>query len=624
MSLFSGLNFVSKTQSAALKHTSGLMNPPKGLPQTYCIRKYYQKLQNTSTVLYHRCFHDVSRISFQNIDPNTVRTTLLNQGLQFHDGYTCIATRCKSSDEFNIFVNKTTGFYTCSSCKTSGPWNQLESRLKMVCPQSSNELNKNNTKITDQWNSIVQSSQPLHAIPDKLQQEIFSSLNLGKPSKSVISKLNMVVNTVSKTLYIPLVNYADQIVGYKQICGTEESTFPSKQCAGLLHCSPYKKKTDSAVIVQRVVDFLSLCNSNLNYNIICLPNGLTCLPQEILPCLEDYHKLYLWFGKDHESTRVFSTKLNQKRCYLIRETDTQPLPAESKAKGLDLTKIIETASPVCHPAIITYDVLQQDVLADLQNHDQVQGVKWKRFPTLSRILGGHRRGELTILTGGTGSGKTTFMSECSLDLALQGVTTLWGSFEVQNKRLARIMLQQLVKTPLLDNMDKFEQYSDWFKKLPIYFLTFHGPQPLKLVMEAVEHAMYVYDTSHVIIDNVQFMLGLSDSALDRFYMQDIIIQEFRSFASRSHVHVTLVIHPRKENEGLTINSVFGSAKATQEADNVMIIQQKFNQNLELKKFLQIAKNRFTGDLGLLPLEFNKSSLSFEEKQAKGPHQPPSS
>jgi hypothetical protein len=43
--------------------------------------------------------------------------------------------------------------------------------------------------------------------------------------------------------------------------------------------------------------------------------------------------------------------------------------------------------------------------------------------------------------------------------------------------------------------------------------------------------MYVYDTGHVIIDNVQFMLGLSDSALDRFYMQDTIIQVLLYFLS---------------------------------------------------------------------------------------------
>ena len=44
----------------------------------------------------------------------------------------------------------------------------------------------------------------------------------------------------------------------------------------------------------------------------------------------------------------------------------------------------------------------------------------KRFPHLSNILKGHRAGELTIFTGPTGSGKTTLMSELSLDLRLQG------------------------------------------------------------------------------------------------------------------------------------------------------------------------------------------------------------
>ena len=48
--------------------------------------------------------------------------------------------------------------------------------------------------------------------------------------------------------------------------------------------------------------------------------------------------------------------------------------------------------------------------------------QWKRFPNLSNILKGHRAGELTIFTGPTGSGKTTLMSELSLDLSLQGMS----------------------------------------------------------------------------------------------------------------------------------------------------------------------------------------------------------
>ena len=47
--------------------------------------------------------------------------------------------------------------------------------------------------------------------------------------------------------------------------------------------------------------------------------------------------------------------------------------------------------------------------------------QWKRFPKLTAIQKGHRPGELTVLTGPTGSGKTTLMSELSLDLCQQGV-----------------------------------------------------------------------------------------------------------------------------------------------------------------------------------------------------------
>lgn len=137
----------------------------------------------------------------------------------------------------------------------------------------------------------------------------------------------------------------------------------------------------------------------------------------------------------------------------------------------------------------------------------MQGVKWKRYPTLNRILKGHRKGELTVLTGPTGCGKTTFMSEYSLDLAMQGVinspnsslilsnrrtlqvNTLWGSFEIRNARLARTMLQQMVGCKLDDNLDRFDEWADKFEVLPIYYMTFHGQQSIKVVMEVSRNKM---------------------------------------------------------------------------------------------------------------------------------------
>lgn len=54
------------------------------------------------------------------------------------------------------------------------------------------------------------------------------------------------------------------------------------------------------------------------------------------------------------------------------------------------------------------------------------------------------------------------------------------------------------------------------------------------------------------------------------------------------------MHPRKEDEGakLGISSFYGSAKATQEADTVLILQSDGN-----KKFLDVKKNRYDGTIG---------------------------
>ena len=44
-------------------------------------------------------------------------------------------------------------------------------------------------------------------------------------------------------------------------------------------------------------------------------------------------------------------------------------------------------------------------------------------------------------------------------------------------------------------------------------------------------------------------------------------------ATEKNIHIFLIIHPKKveDDTNLTVSSIFGSAKSTQEADNVMIL-----------------------------------------------------
>lgn len=419
-----------------------------------------------------------------------------------------------------------------------------------------------------------------------------------------------------KELLIPLTDLLGQVVGCKIITKNEsdatrwnEVAYPDVGCSGLiLHNNGRPTKTtkdkdapsQKAIVVLNVLDLLALMTTKINATFICLPYGLKSLPPECLPALDRYDELTLWFNYNTAGWDIamnFAKKLNEKRCNFVRPTSSQPTPYKALINSIDIKGIFSKSQPILHKAITTFSSLRQDVLSDLQNIDKVQGVKWKRYPTLNKYLKGHRKGELTILTGPTGCGKTTFMSDYSLDLAMQGVNTLWGSFEIRNTRLASTLLRQFAGKPLLEvtndeNMLEFEFHANAFEQLPIYFMTFHGEQQIKIVMEAIEHAQYVHDINHVIIDNVQFMMGIADESkhIDRYWKQDSIIASFRTFATKKNCHVTLVIHPRKEkdSEDLTTSSIFGGAKATQEADNVLIIQDKRLTSVRGKKYLQVC------------------------------------
>lgn len=108
--------------------------------------------------------------------------------------------------------------------------------------------------------------------------------------------------------------------------------------------------------------------------------------------------------------------------------------------------------------------------------------------------------------------------------------------------------------------------------------------------------------------------NVQKSSWDKFDVQDIAVEKFRKFATEHNVHLTLVVHPRKEDETskLNISSFYGSAKATQEADTVIILQHDGR-----RKFIDVKKNRFDGTLGYLPIYFESKSGRYVEDERIG-------
>ena len=187
------------------------------------------------------------------------------------------------------------------------------------------------------------------------------------------------------------------------------------------------------------------------------------------------------------------------------------------------------------------------------------------------------------------------------------------------------LLQQYSRNPIpLGNpnaSEMIESIADKFENLPLYFMSFHGGSDVDDVLNAMDYAVYVHDVEHIILDNMQFMLSRNQKAssmFDKFDMQDLAVEKFRKFSTERNIHITLIIHPRKEDEGskLSISSIYGSAKSTQEADTVIILQ-----NEKGRKFIDVKKNRFDGALGTSPLFFQHKSGRYTETLDESPSPP---
>ncbi|KAK1442021.1 twinkle-like protein [Babesia gibsoni] len=357
---------------------------------------------------------------------------------------------------------------------------------------------------------------------------------------------------------------------------------------------------------------------------VSLPNGSNSLPVALLPRLEKLDHIYLWMDFDaagQGSVDHFANKLGIQRTRVIRDISERKIDGgggsipkdanEVYLKGINVASYVDAATPMSHSQILNFNDIRQNVFDELSNPYATSGIASVTLPGLAQLLKGHRRGELSVWTGATGSGKTTILSQLSLDYCMQGVSTLWGSFEINNVRLAKTMLRQFSGRNLENSLEDFAYYADKFAELPLRFMKFHGSTSIDQVIDAMDYAVYVHDVRHIIIDNLQFMLSGQNNRIGEIWeLQNNAIEKFRRFATHKNVHVSLVVHPRKEADGaaLGLSSVFGSVKSTQEADNVLILQNVAGSH----RYIDVKKNRFAGNLGQVTFRFDPVSLTAEE------------
>ncbi|GKH33495.1 hypothetical protein EAI28_15055 [Faecalicatena contorta] len=213
---------------------------------------------------------------------------------------------------------------------------------------------------------------------------------------------------------------------------------------------------------------------------------------------------------------------------------------------------------------------------------------------LDSKLRGLKKGFVTCLSGLRACGKSSLISQLTVEAADQGYRTALFSGELTAKNLLRWLLLQsagknyVVETQY-DNYYRVSQgydevISKWLDEMVYVYNNYYG-NDFTNIMEQIQKCVVEHKVDLIILDN---MMALNISMLehDKYQQQSKFVEYLEDFAKRNNVHILFVAHPRKSQGFLRLDDISGSNDIVNRVDNALILH-RVNED-----FKRLSKEMF--------------------------------
>lgn len=204
------------------------------------------------------------------------------------------------------------------------------------------------------------------------------------------------------------------------------------------------------------------------------------------------------------------------------------------------------------------------------------------YPYLDKAIKGLILGEVTILSGLNGSGKSSWLNSVMLNVIQRGFKVACFSGELTDFNVMKWLTQSAAGKNYvhkaagcdyayeIDDM-VYDKICDWLCDKFYLFNNNYGNDFQQVINDLEE--VVSKGVNLVVIDNLM-ALQISGLAGDKNEKQKQFILDIVEFAKRHSVHIVVVCHPRKESGAQTFlrkESIAGSGDLTNAVQNVAIV-----------------------------------------------------
>jgi twinkle protein len=340
--------------------------------------------------------------------------------------------------------------------------------------------------------------------------------------------------------------------------------------------------------------------------------------------LESYDKIYLVFDSDiagQKCVHDISKRLGDYRCFnVVLPTGDVNDFLINKIDPEKLYDAIAKAEPMGEAKVKSASHYTEEIIELMNRPELLYGMKLCSLPTLSGILKGIRGGEVTVLTGKNGSGKTTFINIIAKDIIKNKEKVCIASLEMMPRSYLRWFLMQSLNDPH-PSEEKIRKTLDILNDR-LYIVDIHKKVTAEEIIEHFMLSYRKYGTRYFFLDSLmKVKLGHNGTDRSRLEAEGNFVDALTDFAKQTESHVFLVAHPRKtfnDSDRPTKMDVKGSGEITDLAHNVISIWRpdekaamEYRTVLGLPVVPQnvafVLKNREHGDLGQALFGFKSST-----------------